>query len=385
MPTSRPKVIYLALRDPADRAPHQAMGALWLAAHGWDVLFLCPQPLQQPGEVHTPLGVFPARYVGSRNRWLRLPRLILSLLALRFKHKPGDTVFYIQGAPNCPATFWALLGWPGRSLVYHSQDFLEPKRYPLRAFYEKRIARRAGAVVWNEPNRARFVASQYRLKRMPTVLPTGLPKSWPLPKHDADRRRALLDLYPDKPADARLVMAQGAFSPMRSSAQVLDAIASLPGEYRLVFTGGEPGSDRYETTMREVHARGLDDRVFMLGLLPYDDLLATTACCDVGILLYPNTDLGAFYQAPGRLTEYIGVGLPIVASAFPGLELLTLKHDLGVACDPDSADAIAHAIRQIADVDPDTAAQRRERLRQVFLHELAYDNFVDRLTQHFER
>jgi len=100
---------------------------------------------------------------------------------------------------------------------------------------------------------------------------------------------------------------------------------------------------------------------------------------DVGILLYPDDGIGSFYQAPGRLSEYLRCGIPIIASNFPGLELLVIKYDLGRVCEPTSPASIADAIRTVCEVGSSAASRRRERIRHLAERHFVYDLHAPKL------
>jgi hypothetical protein len=261
-------------------------------------------------------------------------------------------------------------------VVYHTQDYLEPGRHRVWQFFERAFARRAGTVLSNEVNRGRFMASSYGLDAMPVVIPTALPLAWskhgPLPTQRASRLKAL-----GIPADPglRLVLHQGPYTePGRCGSVILDAFALLPRHIHLAFTGNE-SEHRERLAWAEVERRpGLKGRVHFIKELSYADLLKATHLFDLGLLLYPNDGVGNFYQCPGRLTEYLGGGLPIVTSRFPGLELLVLKLGLGRACDPASAGDIARAVQELAGRTRAAIDKDRVRLRKVFEERLSYDH-----------
>ncbi|HXB97757.1 MAG TPA: hypothetical protein VNZ54_06860, partial [bacterium] len=189
----------------------------------------------------------------------------------------------------------------------------------------------------------------------------------------ARRARGLRRLGLPSDPGLRLVLHQGSYAPERCGDQILEALSLLPKRYHLAYTGCRPGP-RLDAAARAVASRpALGGRVHFLPELPFADLLAATPLFDLGLLLYPNDGVGNFYQAPGRLTEYVGSGLAVVASRFPGLELLLLKHGLGETCDPESPRDIARAIGALGRPGRAAAGHRRLRLRRVFEEALCYD------------
>jgi glycosyltransferase involved in cell wall biosynthesis len=242
------------------------------------------------------------------------------------------------------------------------------------------MARRAGWVICNEANRARFMKSYYRLPEMPTVVRTALPRDWPIPERDQDLRKKLIRQLNCKPTNCRLIAVGGSYLPGRCTDQLLAAMDFLPASYNLVFTGMK-GKSPDDPGMKAIREHGLTGRVILLDHLPFQDLLRYYAVCDVGMLLYPNDGIGNYYQAPGRLTEYMATGLPFVAFDFPNFRLLSLQHNLGVVCDPGSPESIADAIRQICERPQHKRQEERERLRKLARTEFAYESQAGRLEE----
>jgi glycosyltransferase involved in cell wall biosynthesis len=92
----------------------------------------------------------------------------------------------------------------------------------------------------------------------------------------------------------------------------------------------------------------LDGRVHRLPWTPPDELRNVTASADVGVLLYSREGRNNIYAAPNKLYEYLFAGLPLVSSAFPGLQSLIEEGGYGACAEPEDAQSIAEAIKRAA-------------------------------------
>jgi glycosyltransferase involved in cell wall biosynthesis len=99
-------------------------------------------------------------------------------------------------------------------------------------------------------------------------------------------------------------------------------------------------------------------------------MLKFTANADLGVLLYVKNDLGNYFQAPGRLYEYVANGIPVLASNFAGLESLVRKHKIGVTVDH-NAESIAAGILEAEQHPPEV-----NYIRSVFEKHLAFNIFA---------
>ena len=262
----------------------------------------------------------------------------------------------------------------GKRLVYHAHDFFDPLDHPVHAWLEKRLTRRAACHFNGEFHRAFVCQTLYGFRAPILIVPPHLPSAWPVPAPSPEIRRKLGASSPD---DVVLIL-HGGWSRLRATRELLEAMALLPPRFRLVMTT-DPSPPLQAATAR----LGIEGRVVCIGRQSYEDLFQYTSSSDIGILLHANNDLGNFFQAPGRLTEYLASGIPVLASHFTGLQLLTLKHGVGLCADPGSPQDITERLLDLEAGRRDGRFSRSV-IRQRFLDVFAFDHWEDTVCRAFD-
>jgi len=307
-------IYFISSANPEEGAPHHFMAAFYLARQGYSLRSVCAGPASR-SQMDFPFGQMQVTSIpeqgGIAGRLSWHASLAFKLFVIRLTRK--KCIYYIQGSVVTPAAFFMLFAVNRNRLIYHTQDYLEPGRHPFWAFFEKRMALRAGHVICNEPNRGRFMASSYKLKTMPTIVRTALPRDWPVPERNDELRQSLLKQLNRSGNGYRLLMVQGVLGKLRGGRQIIEAMTSLPDNYILVATSTQVDSPEYRIFSALARESGILERIIFLPTLEFGELLRHTAACDIGMMLYPNDGVGNFYQAPGKLTEYLRCGLPVEA------------------------------------------------------------------------
>jgi len=91
------------------------------------------------------------------------------------------------------------------------------------------------------------------------------------------------------------------------------------------------------------------EKVAVTGMLPLDRMYQTIAQGQVGLLLFRNTHHNMYIGLPSKLFDYMGCGIPVVASAFPEIQRVIKAAGCGICVDPDDSDAITSAVRYLLD------------------------------------
>ncbi|MGH3318465.1 MAG: glycosyltransferase family 4 protein [Nocardioidaceae bacterium] len=174
---------------------------------------------------------------------------------------------------------------------------------------------------------------------------------------------------PVKPATGPFTVGfVGTLKPWHGVDLLVDATALLVAEdpmYRLLVVGDGP----LATTLQERAASaGIAAQVEMTGGVSPHDVPALLHRFDVATAPYPPID--DFYFSPLKVYEYLGAGLPVVASRVGGLTDVLDHGRIGVLVEPGDTAALAAAVADLrADPARRDALGRAARLRAVARHD----------------
>jgi glycosyltransferase involved in cell wall biosynthesis len=104
---------------------------------------------------------------------------------------------------------------------------------------------------------------------------------------------------------------------------------------------------------------GVGDRIKLLPLVPYAELLSWTASADIGLnVLPPDYSPSIYYCLPNKLFEYLMAGLPVLTSRLPAVVEVLRQYDVGQVVDSLDPVTVAEAINALL---ADTEARTRMR------------------------
>jgi glycosyltransferase involved in cell wall biosynthesis len=161
-----------------------------------------------------------------------------------------------------------------------------------------------------------------------TVMPNPAPFAGPSQPRDELRRRYSFD-GPTLAFGGRLT-AQKALDVM------VAALADCPG-VALVVAGD--GGER-DALVADVAARGMTDRVRVLGALPREEVLEVFAAADASILS------SSWENFPHSVVESLAVGTPVIATSVGGVAEVVEDGSNGLLVPVGDADALAAAVRR---------------------------------------
>ncbi len=159
----------------------------------------------------------------------------------------------------------------------------------------------------------------------------------------------------------KVVMYTGTLEPYQGIPLLLDSVAHLPGDFRLVLVGGT--ANQVEDLRRGLAARGLTDRVALLGRKPAAEIPHYLRAADV--LVSPRT-LGT--NIPLKIYSYLASGVPVVATDLP-THTQTVTPDIAVLARPEPAALAAAIVRAAGPEGRRIAGQARDFCRKNYTPE----------------
>lgn len=316
-----------------DQRVHRVASAM--LARGWEVLLIGRQlPDSKPLEKRD-YATHRLRLFSKRGKFFYLEynlRLFCHLLTRR-----AHTLL-ANDMDTLPAV-WLAARLRGKRLVYDTHEYwteipelrTRPKTRAAWLWLEQRLFPRVDAAMTVNTAIADIYTHKYGL---PVLALRNLPF----------RRTAL----PKRTEAGRVLLYQGAVNLGRGLELLIEALQHLPADYTLKVLGGGPEHARVRAL---VQARGLGERVWMPGFLPFAELPPHTDEAALGFSL--EEDLGGSYHLalPNKLFDYIQSGIPVITSALPEMAAIVQRYGVGELLDASERDPriLARRIRTICE------------------------------------
>jgi glycosyltransferase involved in cell wall biosynthesis len=204
---------------------------------------------------------------------------------------------------------------------------------------ERLILARADAVITQNALRARVYVEERGARTTPFLVHNYKTTQ---PARRGGKLRPLLGL----PAKTRIVLYEGLLIPGRWLDRLAQSVLHLPQDVAVVLMGREKMGWRAQVA--EALAPALaTGRLFILPSVSHDDLPDYVADADAGVVIYDDAVRNNLYCEPGKLTDYLSVGVPVLTPDFPTVGPLVRDLKVGATFGEGSPQAIAAAALQV--------------------------------------
>jgi glycosyltransferase involved in cell wall biosynthesis len=187
----------------------------------------------------------------------------------------------------------------------------------------------------------------------------------------------ILEDHPEPHPSEPAVCYIGTITPDRAIENLIIAAGIADVKFHLA---GPFDSPEYEQKLRSTPGW---ERVVYHGVVDRITGLQLMADSSAGLIVIAYTPNHARSFA-NKIFEYMGAGLPVIASDFPLWRRIVEESGCGIVVDPSSPEAIAAGIRDILD-HPERAREMRERGKTMYLEHYNWSSEETKLREMFRR
>ncbi len=257
--------------------------------------------------------------------------------------RPTTIVFSL---PHDGALAWALARVLRARLVYYPFDVFGEQQERVRPFslrLERWLLRRIDALITQNLERARIYREERGARAQASVVHNYKPAR-------ASAQPGALRAALGVPPSCRIVLYEGLLRNGRHLDRLALAAKFLPDDCLLVLMGHRTDWWRRELEP-QIRAAGLADRIRVVPSVPHDELPSYVADADAGVIIYDDRFRNNLYCEPGKLSDYVRAGVPVVVPAFPTLAPTVAAYRIGVAFRESHPESIAAAISSVLSAD----------------------------------
>lgn len=140
-----------------------------------------------------------------------------------------------------------------------------------------------------------------------------------------------------------LVLYQGSVNVNRGIEPLVKAMKFVDKTKLYIIGDG----DIFDEIVSIVRTLNLEDKVTLLGKIPFELLPHYTFQADLGVSLEENVGLNYKYALPNKLFDYINAGLPVLTSNLPEMEAVVKKYEIGETISLVNPKTIAEKINEL--------------------------------------
>ncbi|MCC7202792.1 MAG: glycosyltransferase [Nitrospirae bacterium] len=144
----------------------------------------------------------------------------------------------------------------------------------------------------------------------------------------------------------RIVLYEGMLVQGRWLDKLIQSATYLHPDAKLVFMGKDTPWWR-ESAGRLLTMPGIVEKVLVAPYVSQDELLSYVADADVGVIIYDDKVRNNYYCEPGKLSDYVIAGVPLIVPDFPTIAPVVRQHGIGAVFNNPEPEEIARVVNSV--------------------------------------
>lgn len=169
---------------------------------------------------------------------------------------------------------------------------------------------------------------------------------------------------------SKMLLYQGAVNVGRGVDWMIEAMEYLP-EYRLVVAGN---GDELDDMKALASSKPWKDRITFVGRLAPEELKKMTQQAHIGLVLLADLGKNYYYSLPNRISDFVHVGVPVLATDFPEIRKVVSHYGIGSLIEGHDPETIAQKVREMSRQWDDVDETGRQEIFSKAADELNWDS-----------
>jgi len=315
---------------------------------------------------------------GSLGVFLSMPLSFSFMRDVRKLSKDADIIHFHMPFPLGDLAYF-LSGYKGKLVIWWHMEIVRQKK--AMAIYRPMMMKfleRADLIMVATEGHVKGSEVLQQFKDKIVAIPFGLDDAF-LEKSLSSFTKQNAAVTATKPSPVTNFLFIGRLVYYKGCDVLLEAFAKMENkEAHLTLVGGGPMKEELETMVK---AYGIEDRVHMLGSIPYEDLLQQIADCDVFVL--PSSERT---EAFGIVQiEAMAYGKPVINTNLPtGVPYVSLHEKTGLTVEPKDVEGLSGAMDRLAN-DADLRDKFGKAARKRVEDEYKLSSILDRIYAEYEK
>lgn len=145
----------------------------------------------------------------------------------------------------------------------------------------------------------------------------------------------------------KIILYQGAVNEGRGIEWIIDAMPYVNNATFVIIGDG----DISEYIQKKIVEKKIEDRVFMMGKIPFSELRKYTLSADLGVCLLKEKGLSYYYSLPNRVFDFMQAHVPLLATQFPEIERVVVNYKTGRVINHYEPEYLAKQINEMLSTD----------------------------------
>lgn len=173
----------------------------------------------------------------------------------------------------------------------------------------------------------------------------------------------------------RIVLYEGMLVQGRWLDKLIQATPYLHPDAKLVFMGKETPWWR-ERAGRLLTMPGIVEKVLVAPYVSHDDLLDYVADADTGVIIYDDKVRNNYFCEPGKLSDYVIAGVPLIVPDFPTIAPVVRQYGIGAVFNNPEPEEIARAVNSVLETPKQVWQAALEKARKDLVWETQLPGFL---------